>query len=101
MEPRQERKLTAAESVAAEVRAQLARQKISGRQAAAQLGWTQPYMSRRLTGEIPFNVADLAALAELLGVPAKRFLEGPPRLIALSGVRRPGVCPHDRLETAA
>ena len=63
--------------VAAEVRAHLARQRLSGRQAAMRLGWTQPYMSRRLTGEIPFDVADLEAIANLLGIPATAFFQRP------------------------
>ena len=71
--------------VAAEVRAHLARQRLSGRQAAIRLGWTQPYMSRRLTGEIPFDVADLEAIADLLGIPATAFFQRPrhtgPRVI--------------------
>lgn len=63
--------------VAAEVRAHLARKRISGRQAAFALGWKQPYISRRLSGDIPFDVNDLAALAELLEVPVTAFFEVP------------------------
>jgi len=37
------------------------------------LGWKQTYMSRRLTGAVPFDVDDLAALAELLDVPIGQF----------------------------
>jgi transcriptional regulator with XRE-family HTH domain len=62
--------------VAAEVRAHLARQRISGRRAALMLGWTPPYLSRRLTGEIPFDVDDLAKVADLLGVPIATFFDG-------------------------
>lgn len=65
------------ESVAAEVRAHLARARKSGRAAALELGWTQPYMSRRLNGDIAFDVDDLAALAELLGVPVIAFFQSP------------------------
>lgn len=61
------------ESVAGEVRAELARRRLSGRQAAIRLGWTQPYMSRRLTGEIPFNLADLEEIAGLLNVTPESF----------------------------
>ncbi len=64
-------------AVAAEVRAQLARKRVSGRQAALALGWKQPYISRRLTGEIPFDVNDLTALADLLGLPVSEFFEVP------------------------
>ena len=74
------------ESVAAEIRAQLARRRLSGRQAALMLGWTSPYLSRRLTGEVAFDVADLEALAELLSVPVASFLQGPPAPVIM-GVR--------------
>jgi len=63
--------------VAGEVRAHLARRGISGNQAALRLGWTQPYMSRRLSGNVAFNVADLAAIARLLQVPVTRFFDSP------------------------
>jgi transcriptional regulator with XRE-family HTH domain len=53
---------------------------MSGRQAAFALGWKQPYISRRLSGVIPFDVNDLAALARLLGIPVTAFFEGPPRV---------------------
>jgi len=66
------------EYVAGEVRAHLARARLSGRRAALQLGWTQPYMSRRLTGDIPFDVTDLEALAGLLGVPVTAFFGAGP-----------------------
>lgn len=66
------------DSVAGEVRAHLARARISGRQAALQLGWTQPYMSRRLTGDIAFDVNDLEALAGLIGVPVTAFFDAGP-----------------------
>lgn len=65
--------MNSAQIVAGEVRAELARQRLSGRQAALRLGWTPPYLSRRLVGEIPFDVADLQALAELLDVPVTDF----------------------------
>lgn len=63
--------------VAAEVRAQLARRRVSGRQAAFALGWKQPYIARRLSGEIPFDVNDLTALADLLGLHVTEFFEVP------------------------
>lgn len=72
--------MNSAQAVAGEVRAQLARQRISGRQAALRLGWTPPYLSRRLIGEIPFDVADLEALAGLLDLPITAFFERPPVL---------------------
>lgn len=59
---------SAQEDVAAEVRAQLARHRRTGADMARQLGWTQPYMSRRLTGQVPFDVNDLTAIAAVLGL---------------------------------
>ncbi len=73
MDNSQDRQATQ-DSVAAEVRAELARQRMSGRRAAAALGWTPPYLSRRLSGDVPFDIADLTALARLLDVPASNFL---------------------------
>src|SRR5579859_5043198 len=75
------------ESIAAEVRAQLARRRRSARSVAFELGWTQTYMSRRINGRIPFNVDDLAAIAEALDVPVISFFQGP-RLS--TRVRTPG-----------
>jgi len=71
--------------VAGEVRAHLARRDLTGRDAAAQLGWTQPYISRRLTGAVAFDVTDLEALATLLKIPVTVFFEDPHR-----DVRTPG-----------
>lgn len=79
--------------VAAEVRAQLARAQWTGRSMALRLGWTQPYISRRLTGEVPFDVNDLAAIAAVLGIPVSAFFDVPDfdreRLPARPPARRP------------
>lgn len=56
------------EHVAEEVRALLGRQKISGSELARRLGFTQRYMSRRLTGETPFDIDDLEKVAKMLNV---------------------------------
>jgi len=61
-------------SVAAEVRAELARQQIPQREVGAALGMSQAAAWRRLKGEVPFDVAELAAVATLLGVPLSQFL---------------------------
>lgn len=68
-------------SVAAEVRAWLARRSRSARSAAQELGWSEVYISRRLRGKVPFDVADLEALAELLDVRVTAFFE-PPEWVA-------------------
>lgn len=58
----------AQQDVAGEVRAQLARHRRTGADVARQLGWTYPYISRRLTGHVPFDVNDLAAIAAALDI---------------------------------
>ena len=88
------------EIVAAEVRAEMARQRISGRQAARRLGWTQPYLSRRLTGDIPFDVADLADLADLLGVQVSVFFPQNRGTLA-GGLRRARISARPGLGLAA
>ncbi len=72
--------------VAAEVRAELARQRISIRQAAFRLGWGQATAYRRLTGEAALDAGHLHQLAQLLGVPVATFFE-------TAGVRCPGILP--------
>jgi len=64
----------AAKHVAAEVRAEIARQGLTQQTLARQLDWKQPYLSRRLGGHVPLDVAELVAIAEVLGVPAVQFL---------------------------
>jgi len=59
----------AAATVGAEVRGLLAKHKISQTAAGTELGLSQAAMSRRLAGEIPFNVDELSKLADLMGVP--------------------------------
>jgi transcriptional regulator with XRE-family HTH domain len=81
------------QSVAGEVRAHLGRQRLSGRAAAFRLGWTQQYMSRRLTGAIPFDVADLDALAELLDVPVTAFFDAPVAALSAGFNSRPTSTP--------
>jgi transcriptional regulator with XRE-family HTH domain len=63
------------EYIAAEVRAQLGRKRLSVREAARRLGWGQTFLHRRAIGEIPFQAEQLAALADLLEVPVSKFFE--------------------------
>jgi transcriptional regulator with XRE-family HTH domain len=88
--------------VAGEVRAHLARRRISGRRAAAELGWTAPYLSRRLTGEIPFDVDDLDAIASLLDMPVVAFFLAPDADYArFGGGIKMKICPRRDLRLAA
>jgi transcriptional regulator with XRE-family HTH domain len=63
--------------VADEVRACMARRRMSASKTAKALGWSAFYLSRRLNGTVAFDVNDLSALAELLQVPIVAFFEGP------------------------
>jgi transcriptional regulator with XRE-family HTH domain len=62
------------ELVAAEVRAEMARQRMSQTRLAEALGVTQASVSRRLVGEVPFDIQELYKVAEFLGVPVAQFL---------------------------
>ena len=56
------------EVVAENIRAEMARERWSGRKAATALGLNQMYVSRRLSGETPMDANDIAAFARLLNV---------------------------------
>jgi transcriptional regulator with XRE-family HTH domain len=59
---------TNAEQVAANVRAEMARHRVTQAQLATVLGLHQMSVSRRLNGEVPFDVNELVAVADYLGV---------------------------------
>lgn len=61
--------------VADEVRAAMARRRMSQMGLAELLGRSQAFVSRRLTGEIAFNVNDLAKIAEALDVPLAALVD--------------------------
>lgn len=62
------------ESVAAEIRAEIARQRRTQADVAEAIGWTQQYLSRRLTAQHPFSTDDIEAVARVLGVPLSKFV---------------------------
>jgi transcriptional regulator with XRE-family HTH domain len=62
------------ELVADEVRALIARRRISAAKLAQELGWSQPYMARRMTGAQPFDLNDLQEMAGALGVKVSDIL---------------------------
>lgn len=64
-------------SVAGEVRAEMARKRMTGRELSRLTGKSQPYWSRRLTGDVALDVDDLEAVAALLDVPLTSFFRGP------------------------
>ncbi|WP_078345146.1 helix-turn-helix domain-containing protein [Mycobacteroides chelonae] len=59
--------------VAAEVRANLARNRVSQVEAAGVAGIGQASMSRRLAGEYPFTVDELFRLADHLKIDVRSF----------------------------
>lgn len=61
------------ESVAAEVRAALARRKIPVTRLPAMIGKSQSYWDRRVGGKIPFDVEDLALIARVTEVRVLSF----------------------------
>lgn len=64
-------------NVADEVRAAMARRRLSQTKLAKAMGMSQPAMNRRIRGEIPFDVVELTAIAKILDVPVTTFLPEP------------------------
>ncbi len=62
------------EIVAGEIRAEMARQRRSQEDVALTLGWTQQYLSRRLTGLTALSTDDIEAIARALGAPLGNFV---------------------------
>lgn len=60
--------LTLDELVGATIRAELARRRFTATDAAVPLRRTRQYVSRRLTGELSFTLADLDGIAHFLGI---------------------------------
>lgn len=68
-----------AKRIALEVRAEMARQGITQEALGARIGWDQRRVSRRLTGEVALDVAELSAIAAALGVGVTQLLAAPAR----------------------
>lgn len=58
-----------AKAFAAEIRAELARQKITGLKLAGMVGMSQNYIAKRLRDEAPFTLDDIAAICAALDEP--------------------------------
>lgn len=69
-------------SVAASVRAELARAGISARRLADHLTINRGQLHRRLNGEVSFRAEELVAIAAELGIPASTFLDESERAVA-------------------
>lgn len=78
----------ARQQVAAEVRAMLARKRISVREAARRLGVGQSWLHRRVVGEIPFDVGEISAVADLLETPVETFFAGTANAGTQGGIRK-------------
>jgi transcriptional regulator with XRE-family HTH domain len=64
------------EKVAAEIRAALARQRVTQSALADRLGVSQAWVSRRLSGEVPLTIADITQIAAELGVEVSSLTAG-------------------------
>jgi transcriptional regulator with XRE-family HTH domain len=76
-----ERTATLSQMVAEEIRALMARRRMSGRQLAVELGVSPSWVSYRLTGAQPIDVNDLMLISRALGVGVHDLLP-PPNLAA-------------------
>jgi hypothetical protein len=78
----------ARQSVAGEVRAVMARKRISVSKAARALGVGQSWLHRRVVGDIPFDVGELYAVADLLETPVEQFFAATPSVSTEEGIRK-------------
>ena len=69
-----------AASVAAEIRAEMARQQVSQQHIADALGVSRQAVSRRITGEVPWDIAEMSKVAAALGVPVHSYMPAPERV---------------------
>lgn len=70
--------------MAAEIRAEMARQRKTGRELAAHLHCSQQSASRRVNGETAIDLDELASIAEWLEVPVMKLLGSPTEPQAVS-----------------
>lgn len=77
--------------VAGEIRAEMARRRISGRSLASELGVSQAWMSGRLSGATPIDLNDLELIAQGIGVEAVELLSrAPGRAVVTAGTAERG-----------
>lgn len=72
-----ERTATLSEMVAEEIRALMARRKVSGRELSTKLGVSPSWISYRLSGKQPIDVNDLLRIANALGAGVHELLPSP------------------------
>ncbi|MEU4592589.1 MULTISPECIES: helix-turn-helix domain-containing protein [Micromonospora] len=63
--------------IAAEIRAEMARKRMTQRDLADKLGIAQPAVQLRLSGQRPFRAEELVVIAGALGVEPGQFLPAP------------------------
>ncbi|MCT2282590.1 helix-turn-helix domain-containing protein [Micromonospora chalcea] len=63
--------------IAAEIRAEMARKRMTQRDLADKLGIAQPAVQLRLSGQRPFRAEELVVIAAALGVEPGQFLPAP------------------------
>lgn len=66
--------ISLAEVVAGEVRAVMGRKRVRNVDLARGMEVSEPYISRRLSGEVALNLDDLEHIARILDVPVATFL---------------------------
>jgi transcriptional regulator with XRE-family HTH domain len=62
------------EEIRDRLRQTLAELEISAYELSRRCGWSQPYISRRMTGRTPWRAEDLALIADALNVPITKLL---------------------------
>jgi transcriptional regulator with XRE-family HTH domain len=60
----------------ANVRGEMARRGVTQEAVGKALRLSQPAVSKRLRGDVPFDINELATIAALLDVPLERLTEG-------------------------
>lgn len=73
---------TASSSVARNVRAELARRKISQQTIAAALGKSQAWIYRRLSDKVSFTIDELDQIAQCIDAPLSKLIEDTPFALA-------------------
>ncbi len=64
-----------ARALSAEVRATLARQRITAKQLAEDVGMSQNYLGKRLRDEASFTLNDMESICEALGEDLQHFIQ--------------------------
>lgn len=90
------------ERAAEEIRVLLARRRMSASELARRIGQTQPYLSRRLTGDVALDVDDLDKIAQVMGVEPAALLGWGPTPMYRTPPRKPrSRRPQDNRPTTA